>query len=491
VNRQIIKLFAFIMVLFGVLVGFTAWWSVFDAKELKASKYNRRPLYEQQQIPRGRILAADGSVIAKSIPQGKGINRTYVRHYPMGSLFGHPIGYSFIEVTQSEFEKFHNEELTGEESEFGTILDELTGQKQEGEQIVTSLDPKAQEVAMHALEAAGFGAVVAIEPSTGAIKVMASNPGYNPNKVPDPKYYGRLNSKAEEATRPLVNRAGQGLYPPGSTFKVVTAAAGLESGVITPESTINAPGVIIDEGHELRNDYTKDWGEISLDTALTNSVNTWFGQLGQKIGQDKLFTTMEKFGFNAKPPIDLPEDELLASGVWDLEADKLLTRKDPVDLARVAIGQERLLVTPLQDAMVAAAVANKGKLMKPQIWNRVVNVDGSVTKRMEPSVYSEPIKPKTAEELTTAMEGVVSEGTGTNAAISGVQVAGKTGTAETPSNKACGGGEAENQAWFIGFAPADHPKIAIAASVECTEEFGNDVAAPIFREVAEAILNGE
>jgi penicillin-binding protein A len=489
VNRQIIKLFAFIMVLFGVLVGFTAWWSVFNAKELKASKWNHRPLYEQQQIPRGRILAEDGSVIAKSVPQGKGVNRTYVRHYPMGKLFGHPIGYSFIEVAQSEFEKFHNEELTGEESEFGTILDELTAQKQEGEQIVTSLDPQAQEVAMNALEAAGFGAVVAIEPSTGAVKVMASTPGYNPNSVPDVKKYEKLNT--ENINRPLVNRAAQGLYPPGSTFKVVTAAAGLESGVITPETTINAPGSIIDEGHELANDGNVDWGPIPLDTALTNSVNTWFGQLGQKLGQDKLFSMMEKFGFSSKPPIDLPEEEVLPSGVWDLEADKLLTRHDPVDLARVAIGQERLLVTPLQDAMVAAAVANGGKLMKPQIWKRVVNVDGSVTKTMDPSVYSEPIKSKTAEELTTAMEGVVDEGTGTNAAISGVKVAGKTGTAETPSNKACGGGAEENQGWFMGFAPADHPKIAIAATVECTTQFGNDVAAPIFREVAETILNGE
>jgi peptidoglycan glycosyltransferase len=491
VNRQIIKLFAFIMALFAVLVGFTAWWSVFDAKELKASKWNHRPLYEQQQIPRGRILAADGTVIAKSVPEGHGVNRTYVRHYPLGELFGHPIGYSFIEVAQSEFEKYHNEELTGEESEFGTILNELSGQKQEGEQIVTSLDPKAQEVAMNALAAAGHGAVVAIEPSTGAIKVMASSPGYDPNKIPNEKYYGRLNSEAEEANAPLINRAAQGRYPPGSTFKVVTAAAGLESGVITPETTINAPGSIIDEGHPLDNDGLIDWGPIPLDTALTNSVNTWFGQLGQKIGQDKLFSMMEKFGFNSLPPIDLPENELLASGVYDFETAKMLTRHDPVDLARVAIGQERLLVTPLQDAMVAAAVANHGKLMKPQIWKRVVNVDGSVTKTMKPSVYSEPISAKTAEELTTAMEGVVDEGTGTNAAISGVPVAGKTGTAETPSNKACGGGSEENQGWFIGFAPADHPKIAIAATVECTTQFGNDVAAPIFREVAESILGGE
>ncbi len=486
-NRQIIKLFAFIAVLFGVLIAFTAWWSVFDSKNLKAQEANKRPLFEEQQIPRGRILADDGSVIAKSEPVGRGSGRRYVRHYPMGALFGHPIGYSFMEEGQSEFEKYHDSELTGEETEFGSILNELSGKTQEGEQIVTNLDPKAQEVAMGDLENAGYGAVVAIEPSTGAVKVLASNPSYNPNAIP--KILEKLNQA--EVSRPLYNRATQGQYPPGSTFKVVTAAAGLESGVITPETTINAPGSIIDEGHELANDYNQNWGSISLDTALTNSVNTWFGQLGQKLGQKRLFTTMEKFGFNAKPPIDLPEEELSISGVYDYETEKMLTRKDPVDLARVAIGQERLLVTPLQDAMVAAAVANKGKLMKPQIWNRVVNADGSVTKRMSPSVYSEPISGKTAEELTTAMEGVVREGTGTNAAISGVPVAGKTGTAETPGNKACGGGAEENQAWFMGFVPANHPKIAIAASVECTEQFGNDAAAPIFRDVAETILAGE
>jgi len=314
---------------------------------------------------------------------------------------------------------------------------------------------------------------------------MVSNKPYDPNRVPEE--FGQLSTNGIE--RPLYDRATQGQYPPGSTFKVVTAAAGLESGVITPETTIDAPGSLDDEGHELANDFNEDFGPIALDTELTNSVNTWFGQLGQQLGNDKLFETMEKFGFNSTPPIDLPEDQVEKSGVF--EEGNLLTSKDPVDLARVAIGQERLLATPLQMAMVAAAVANGGKLMKPQIWNRVVDPDGRVTDRLDPSEYSQPISSETAAELTTAMEGVVSEGTGTNAAISGVPVAGKTGTAETPGNEACGGGEAENQAWFIGFAPADDPKIAIAASVECTEQFGNDVAAPIFRDVAEAVLNGE
>ncbi len=484
-NRQIIKLFAFIVALFAVLVGFTSYWSVFDAKALKEKNANKRPLLEQQQIKRGRILAADGTVIARSVPKGKGEALRYVRRYPEGSLFGHPIGYSFVQEGDSEFEQFHNDELVGNESEFSSILDELRGRAQEGNDIVTNLDTEAQRVALGDLEEAGFGAVVAIEPQSGRVKVMASNAPFDPNRIP----YDLEELNQNEIETPLVNRATQGRYPPGSTFKVVTAAAGLDSGTITPETAINAPGSLEVEGQPLQNDFNEDFGPITLDTALTNSVNTWFAQLGEKVGEDTLFEYMDKFGFNSKPAIDLPSDQVLPSGI--LEGNKLLGPNDPIDIARVAIGQERLLSTPLQMAEVAAAVANGGKLMKPQIWSRVVDPDGRVTQKLDPSEYSQPISKETAEELNTAMQGVVNEGTGTNAAISGVTVAGKTGTAETPYNDSCGGGTEENQAWFMGFAPAEEPKIAIAASVECTEQFGNDVAAPIFRDVAETILNGE
>jgi len=485
VNRQIVQVFGFVLALFAVLIGFTSYWSVFDAEALKEKDANKRPLLEQQQIPRGRILTADGTLIAKSVPKGKGSAKRYVRRYPEGTLFGHPIGYSFVRYGDSEFEQFHNDQLVGEGSEFSSIADELLGHTQEGNDIVTNIDSEAQRVALSDLEEAGFGAVVALEPSTGAVKVMASNAPFDPNRVPFE--YSKLATNDVET--PLLNRATQGLYPPGSTFKVVTAAAGLDSGAITPESTIDAPGSLEVEGTPLENDFSEDFGPIALDTALTNSVNTWFGQLGQQLGNDTLFEYMERFGFNATPAIDLPDDEVYESGVYSEE--HLLHASDPVDLARLAIGQERLLATPLQMAQVAAAVANGGTLMKPQIWKRVIDPDGRTVETMDPSVYSEPISGETAAELTTAMEGVVSEGTGTNAAISGVSVAGKTGTAETPGNIACGGGVEENQAWFIGFAPADDPRIAIAASVECTEQFGNDVAAPIFADVAETILNGE
>ncbi len=485
-NRQIVKLFGLVVVLFAVLIGFTSYWSVFDAAALKEKDANARPLLEQQQILRGRILADDGTVLAKSVPKGHGTGLRYVRRYPHGSLYGHPVGYSFVRQGDSEFEQFHNDELVGNESEFSSILDQLRGRKQEGNDVVTNLDPAAQQVALEDLEAAGSGAVVAIEPQSGRVRVMASNPPYDPNRVP----YELTKLNTNESETPLVNRATQGQYPPGSTFKVVTAAAALDSGAITPETALAAPSPLSVQGLPLQNDFNQSYPPITLDTALTQSVNTWFAQVGEKLGEETLFEYMDRFGFNAHPAIDLPENEVYKSGVYDYEEGRLLGPGDPVDVGRIAIGQERLTVTPLQMAEVASAVANKGKLMKPQIWSRVVDPDGRVTKRLDPSEYSQPINAKTAEELATAMEGVVSEGTGTNAEIPGVAVAGKTGTAETPS-ETCGSSSEANQAWFIGFAPAQNPKIAIAATVECTPQFGNDVAAPIFRDVAETILAGE
>src|SRR5665811_72929 len=479
-NRQIVKLFGLVVVLFGVLIAFTSYWSVIDAEALKEKSANKRPLLEQQQIRRGRILTADGTVIARSVAKGRGDALRYVRSYPEGALYGHPVGYSFVRQGDSEFEKFHNDELVGEGSEFGSILDELQGKQQEGNDIVTNIDAGAQRTALSGLEAAGFGAVVALEPDSGRVLALASNPPYDPNRVPE-----ELTELNQDADSPLLDRATQGQYPPGSTFKVVTAAAGLDSGTITPQTTIDAPGTIEIETKPLSNDFDQSFGPIALDTALTNSVNTWFAQLGERIGGDTLFEYMDRFGFGSTPAIDLPSDQVYKSGVFD--AGELLGRGDAVDVGRIAIGQERLAVTALQMAEVAAAIGNGGSLMRPQIWSRVVDPDGRVAEQLDPSQYSRPVDEDTAAELTASMEGVVDAGTGTAAAIPGVRVAGKTGTAETPFNESCGGGDV-NQAWFIGFAPADDPQVAIAVTVECTTSFGGTVAAPIFRQVAEAVL---
>ena len=487
-NAQIAKLFATIVVLFGVLVAFTSNWSVFDAEELEAKRVNKRPLLEQQQIERGRILAADGTVIAKSVPRGKGEDLTYHRVYPTGGLFGHPIGYSYVERSNSEFEQYHNKTLAGEEDEFTSILEELEGKTQEGNDVVSSLDPAAQQIALDQLSATGSnGAVVAMDPRTGAIRVMASWPPFDPNEVP--RRFGQL-SNAEGA--PLFNRATQGQYPPGSTFKVVTGVAGLDSGIITPDSTINSPGVIDAQGQPLANDFNQDFGPIPLHTALTFSVNTFFAQLGLEVGQDIMFEYMERFGFNSTPEIDLPEDQVYVSGVVDFATGEFLDQDDPVDLARIAFGQERLLATPLQMTEVAAAVANDGVLMRPRLWDRVIDPDGRLRDRMEPQEQSDVMSEETAAEMTEAMTAVVSEGTGTAAAVGleGIDVAGKTGTADVESREECGALTDANQAWFIGFAPADDPEIAVAATVECTTGFGGEVAAPIVSSVMQELLAG-
>jgi peptidoglycan glycosyltransferase len=471
-NRQIIKLFGFLLVLYALLFGFTSYWSIFDSNSLKANQANRRPLLEEQTIKRGDILASDGSVIARSRPVGKGSNPTYVRHYPQGPLFGNPIGYSYVTQGRVGFELSHNDELVGNKTEFLSVLDELQGHSQVGDNVQSALDPAAQQAAVNGL-AGRRGSVVAIVPSTGEVRAMVSIPEYDPNQIP--KNFAQLN---RQTSAPLFNRATQGGYPPGSTMKVVTATAALDSGELTPSSTFSGRSPIDIEGVPLSNSGGEQFGTIDMTTALTNSVNTWWAQAGEKIGKDTMFKYMDRYGFDAKPRLDYPSFQLAASGVYD--GNKLLGPSDPIDIGRVAIGQERLQVTPLQMAEVAATVANKGELMEPRLWSKVIDPDGRET-NLDPARQSHVMSESTASTLNTMMQSVVREGTGTAAAVSGIDVAGKTGTAEISTGV--------NDAWFIGFAPASDPKIAISCIVEHTSGFGGPTCGPIFKAVAEAVLN--
>jgi penicillin-binding protein A len=472
-NRQIVKLFGFLLVLYALLFGFTSYWSIFDADSLKANQANRRPLLEEQTIKRGDIVASDGSVIARSRPVGSGNNKVYVRHYPRGALFGNPIGYSFVTQGRVGFELSHNDELVGNKTEFLSVLDELEGHSQVGDKVQSALDPAAQEAAVNGL-AGRRGSVVAIVPSTGEVRAMVSIPEYDPNQIP--KHFAQLN---RDSSAPLFNRATQAGYPPGSTMKVVTATAALDSGELTPNSTFSGRSPIEIEGVPLSNSGGEQFGTIDMTTALTNSVNTWWAQAGEKLGKDTMFKYMDRFGFDAKPRLDYPSFQLAASGVYN--GNRLLGPSDTIDIGRVAIGQERLRVTPLQMAEVAAAVANKGELMEPRLWSKVIDPDGRETK-LDPARQSRVMSEDTASELNTMMQSVVREGTGTAGAVSGIDVAGKTGTAEISSGV--------NDAWFIGFAPARDPQIAIACIVEHTSGFGGPTCGPIFKAVAESVLNG-
>ena len=475
-NNQIVKLFGFIVVLYALLFGFTSYWSVFDADSLEANTANRRPLLEEQKIDRGDILAADGSVIARSVPQGKGDDRIFVRRYPEGSLYGNPIGYSFVTQGRVGFELEHNDELVGEKTEFLSILDELQGRAQEGDNVQSSLDPDAQRAAVEWL-GGQRGSVVAIVPSTGEVRAMVSIPGYDPSQVPE-----NLKELNSQQSAPLFNRATQAGYPPGSTMKVVTATAALDSGELDQDSTLSGRSPKQISGAPLNNAGGAQFGEIDMETALTNSVNTWWAEAGEIVGAETMLEYMSRFGFNQKPRLDYPSYQLATSGLFD--GNKLLTSNDLIDIGRVAIGQERLRVTPLQMAEVAAAVATGGELMEPRLWSKVIDPDGRETE-LDPDRQSRVMSENTAAQLNEMMQRVVNEGTGTAAALSGVDVAGKTGTAEIDVDAGV------NQAWFIGFAPADDPKIAVAATVERTSGFGGTVAAPIAKAVMEAILESQ
>jgi penicillin-binding protein A len=472
VFAPIYRLFIVVVVLFGVLVFATSWWTVFGADPLRDNPANRRALLEQARIKRGVIKAADGTVLARSVKRSDG---TFTRRYPQGELLSHAVGYSFIRFGQAGLERARNSALTGERDDITSIVDELQGKRQEGDDVITTLDTRAQRVAIDAL-GGQKGAVVAMDPKSGAVKVMASVPQYDPNDIPD--IFGRLN---QDPDAPLLNRTTQGQYPPGSTFKVVTAVAGIDSGKFSPDSVLNGDSPKTISGASLSNDGGQSFGDINLTQALTNSVNTVWAQVAEGVGKRTLAKYMERFGFYARPPLDYPAGQRYVSGVFTQRGLTPVT-SGLVDVGRVGIGQGGLLATPLQMAMVASAVANGGTLVKPHMTDRIVDPDGRVTDDIGTTKYHRVMSGATATKLTQMMSQVVKEGTGTAAALSGIEVAGKTGTAEVDNG-------ATNQVWFIGFAPVGDPKVAVAVTVERSDGFGGTVAAPIAKQVMETLLS--
>jgi penicillin-binding protein A len=480
VNRRIVQLFGLFTLLFAILLAFTSRWTVFEASSLEDEPSNRRPLIEEQKIPRGLIYASDGhTVLARNRGQGRGENRTYTRTYPRAGTFGHPVGFSFIRNGRRGLESSRNDDLVGKEDEFESILAGLESRDEEGNDVITNLDVGGTQAAVAGL-AGRKGAVVALEPKTGKVRVMVSIPEYDANLIPS--QIGQLNRNPDQ---PLLNRTTQELYPPGSTFKVVTASAALDSGKITPETVIDASSPKDISGVPLANAGGESFGPISATDALTNSVNTYWAQVGERIGRDTLVEYMRRFGFYEDPQLDYPDGQMIASGIINGDGDYV---DDGFDAGRVAIGQGGLegeiRAAPLQMAEVAATVANGGRLMKPRLTDRIVQKDGRVRERIQPDLQAVVMKPETAKQMTAMMSRVVEEGTGTAAALAGITVAGKTGTAEVGANAEF------TQPWFICFAPVEDPRMAVAVTVERTQGQGGTVAAPIAKSVLEALLGG-
>jgi len=480
VNRRIVQLFSMFTLLFAVLLVFTSRWTVFEASSLDDNPDNRRPLIEEQKIPRGLIYASDGkTVLARNRGEGRGENRTYTRTYPTGKTFGHPVGFSYIRNGRRGLEASRNDDLVGKEDEFESILAGLESRDEEGNDIVTNLDVRGTQAALAGL-AGRKGAVVAMEPKTGKVRVMVSIPEYDPNLIPS--QIGQLN---RDPNQPLLNRTTQELYPPGSTFKVVTATAALDSGKVKPDTVIDGSSPKEISGVPLENAGGESFGPISFTDALTNSVNTVFAQVGERVGRETLVEYMKRYGFYDDPQLDYPDAQMIASGIINGDGDYV---EDGFDAGRVAIGQGGLegeiRAGPLQMAEVAAAVANGGRLMKPRLTDRIVQKDGRVKEKIQPDLQAVVMKPETSEQLAAMMSRVVEEGTGTAAALSGITVAGKTGTAEVGANREF------TQPWFICFAPVEDPRMAVAVTVERTSGQGGTVAAPIAKSVLEALLGG-
>lgn len=474
-NARISHLFGAVVVALVALIAMTTYWQVWARGSLEARQSNVRLVYRDLEIDRGAIISADGIVLADSEPGRLDGRDVFLRRYPEQGLAAQLVGYSSLLAGRAGLERSLDPELTGATSDLAGVrnsFDRMRGDTVRGDDVVLRLVAAAQQTAMDRLREAGrAGSVVVLDPSNGGVLVMASTPTFDPNEG--------LVEALDAPGSPLLNRATQGLYPPGSTFKVVTAASALDNGVVEVSTEFPAGDCIETGGQELCNFNGKDPGEHDFGYALVHSVNTTLATVGIELGEERLEATMAGFGFFTRIPWDYPADQNLASGIYNRRGNQVRPGAN-VDEARLAIGQERLLSTPLQMALVAAAVANGGQLVQPQAVQEVRAPDGSVTRRPQAVFLGRAMTTETAGELRLLMQQVVDEGTGAAADVEGLDVAGKTGTAET-------GEEGLNDAWFIGFAPASAPRYAIAVLVERTAGTGGDVAAPIAADVLRAL----
>ena len=488
-NKQVSHIGIAALVLLSALIVGTTYWQTWANAGLADRQDNEIRLVAQFSVKRGKIYAADGrTLLATNVSEKRGGRTLYFRRYPTGPIFSDIVGYSTQTRNRTGLEQSYNDYLTGSNANLDTVfhsaLDKLKGTTVTGNDLVLTIRPAAQALALRLLRGK-CGAVVALDPSTGRVLVMATSPTYNANLIET--RFGVATRTSLPCGAPLLNRATVGKYPPGSTFKMITAAAALDTGRFTPDSPFYDPGYCEEYGKRVRNagnpEAPETFGHVNLSTGFEHSINSVFCNVGKALGAGTVLDYAKRFGFYSLPPLELPESERVASGLYD--HGRLFDPKHPdtqVDPGRLAFGQERLAVTPLQMAMVAAAIGNHGAEMRPQIVERIVSPAGKTITHLQPDQLGRPIKRQTADELTRMMELVVTGGTGTAAAIPGIRVAGKTGTAEV------GRGNIYT-AWFAAFAPADAPRVAIAVVVEHQlNGFGGAISAPIAKQVMEALL---
>ena len=485
-NKSLRELFVAVLILFIILgISSTVITSI-NANALNADPRNRRALYHEFGAPRGSILTADGTVIAKSDPSKDAF--VYQRHYANGPVYAPITGYfSISQRADRGIEASRNSLLSGEsDARFWQRFKSLfTGATNRGASIETSIDARLQNLAYNLLKDKD-AALVAIEPKTGRIRAMVSTPSYDPNALAlhdinaVNKSYEQITS---DASNPMLNRTVSELYAPGSTFKTVVAAAALESGKYQPDTLIPAgasytlPGTSVALTN-VEAQANGNNGKISFEDALAYSSNTAFAQLGNTLGSDAIIKQAKKFGFFDSLPVDGSD----YTGFPLRSVGSTFSLKPTPDrLALESIGQGDAKVTPLQNAMIAAAIANNGTLMKPTLVDCVRSSDLSVLSQTKPTILNQVMSSDSATKLSAMMQAVVTK-ENPNLALPNIHVAVKTGTAQIGTHNQAANG------WVIGFAPAEDPKIAIAVVVHNTSTFGSYAAGPIMRQVMKEAL---
>jgi penicillin-binding protein A len=484
-NRQIRRVAVVVLVAFLALLAAPLYWQVLAADRLANDSRNTRVLIKEYSIERGPIVLADRTEIAQSVrSRRRGDPLEFVRRYPQGQRYGMVTGFYSLVYGRTLAEQEFNSFLLGRAPEqFGqNVTDLLTARETPGGTLVLTLDRAAQEAAEGAL-GGRKGAVAALDPRTGAVLAMTTFPRYDPNQLSshNPEEIRRnWNRLVDDPDGPLLNRAAGALYPPGSTFKVVTATAALENGVSLNQELPSPPVYDVPQtSADIRNfgGATCGDGSLTLPEALEISCNTTFAGLGVDLGDQRLAAAAEQFGFNQPSPYELPA-----------ATSSIPENQDVPATAQSAIGQRDVRVSPLQMASVAATIANGGRRMAPFVGRQVVSHEGSVVKRFEGEDLGQAIPERVAGDLRDMMLRVVESGTGTAAQIPGRQVAGKTGTAQHAEGR-------DPHAWFIGFTSEGDRSIAVAVVVEEGGDVGSEItggrtAAPIAKAVMQAYLGG-
>ena len=461
-NGSIRRLAALMALLFIAVAARQAWVMVVRGPAIAGKPYN--PRHAVLEDRRGSILATDGTPLAKT----EGERRRYL----YGASLAQTVGYVSARYGASGIEAAYDRALTPADTtgdplaQFDEIVAALQGKTlaERGADVVTTIVPAVQNTLWAQLSRHARGAGIVLDPRSGAVLAIASVPSYDPNALTS--IFAQLNV---DPSSPLIDRATSGLYPPGSTFKIVTAGSALEAGTVTMDSTFDDPGYYTIGNFTLHDNEGEATGVQDLTGAFALSSNVDFAQIALKMGTETFYQYLAQWGIGASADFQL-----------DAEDDRVPPQAEvvPGELAQMGFGQGALLMTPLRMALVTATIANGGNMPRPYIVRQIVR-DGRVASVTPSGTLATPVSADTAAEVKKMMVAVVQRGTGTSARLPGVSVAGKTGTATNPHGAA--------HSWFVCFAPADHPRIAVAIVVE-NAGYGADVAAPIAREVLRTAL---